>query len=106
MQQTNSDTKFSLTFLRRLLLESDEIEIEIPKEYFNKEKIIEELTLFQSWKLKTEMTLKQLEKELSHQNARVDVVDVISESTRKSFEEAKLKIKDLPVFDNDTFMRI
>lgn len=52
------------------------------------------------------MTLKQLEKELSHQNARVDVVDVISESTRKSFEEAKLKIKDLPVFDNDTFMRI
>ena len=52
------------------------------------------------------MTLKQLEKELSHQNARADVVNVISEGTRKSFEEAKLKIKDLPVFDNDTFMRI
>ena len=48
------------------MLESDEIEIEIPKEYFNKEKIIEELALFQQWKTKTELTLKQLEKELSH----------------------------------------
>ena len=47
-------------------MESEEIEIEIPKEYFNKEKIIEELALFQQWKIKTELTLKQLEKELSH----------------------------------------
>jgi len=52
------------------------------------------------------MTLKLLEKELSHQSVKVDIIDVISEGTRRSFEEAKLKIKDLPVFDNDTFMRI
>ena len=66
LQQANPDTKFSMAFLRRLLLESDEIEIEIPKEYFNKDKILQELTLFQDWKLKTEQTLKQLEKELNH----------------------------------------
>ena len=94
--------------MKRLLVESDEIEIEIPKEYFNKDKIIEELTLFSQWKVKTEQTLKQLEKELSHSSTikPEKITDVISEGTRQQFEEAKLRIKDLPVFDTDTFMRI
>ena len=97
------------------MLESEEIEIEIPKEYFNKEKIVEELGLFQQWKQKTDSTLKLLEKELTHTNGGLTSnskneiepkEDVVSTETRKLFEEAKQKIKELPVFDNDTFMRI
>jgi len=108
LQQTTSDTKFNLVFLKRLLLESEEIEIDIPKEYFNREKIVEELGLFQQWKVKTEHTLKQLEKELTHMSGTKseNVADVVSEETRNLFEDAKQRIKELPVFDNDTFMRI
>lgn len=49
-----------------------------------------------------------LEKELSHSSGvkPENLTDVIAPGTRKLFEEAKQKIRDLPVFDNDTFMRI
>ena len=79
------------------MLESEEIEIEIPKEYFNKEKIVEELGLFQQWKQKTDSTLKLLEKELTHTNGlsgngknEIEIKeDVVTAETRKLFEEAK-----------------
>ena len=80
----------------------------MPKEQFNKERILEQLALFQQWRQRTEQTLKQLEKELSYSSANKpeNLTDVITEQTRKMFEDAKLKIKELPVFDNETFMRI
>ena len=88
-----------MVFLKRLLLESEEIEIEIPLEYFNKEKIVEELSLFQQWKHRTDHTLKLLEKELTHTtrlNGEGNTVkesekgnDVVSKETRDLFEEAK-----------------
>ena len=54
-----------------------------------------------------------LEKELGHCNGVKAAAtesssseDVITETTRLLFEDAKMKIKELPVFDTDTFMRI
>ena len=42
------------------------IDIEIPAEFFDREAILNELNQFQQWKVKTEVTLKALEKELNH----------------------------------------
>ena len=54
--------------------------------------------------------MKQLEKELTHTSGSVKpeqaTTDVISIETRSLFEDCKQCIKDLPVFDTDTFMRI
>ena len=63
------------------MIESEEIEIEVPKEQFNKERILEQLALFQQWRQRTEQTLKQLEKELSYSSANKpeNLTDVISE---------------------------
>ena len=51
--------------MQKLISESEEIDIDIPNEYFNKDKLVNELNQFQLWKVKTEYILKSLEKELN-----------------------------------------
>jgi hypothetical protein len=52
--------------LTKLLNESNEIDIEIPAELFDRGNLMIELANFSEWRKKTEDTLKQLEKELNY----------------------------------------
>ena len=63
-----TDHKFSLPFIKRLLDESTELEIQIPPEYFDKKKLLEDLNCFYKWKIETEKCLQILEKELNARN--------------------------------------
>ena len=64
-QLNNFDSRFNKQFLQKLINEMDGIDIEIPAEFFDRDTILEELSKFQQWKVKTEVTLKALEKELN-----------------------------------------
>ena len=99
----------------------DGIDIEIPPESFDRETILEELSQFQQWKIKTEVTLKALEKELNqpqkvglHKPLDDDqetiqesqVIQTISKAISDQFQDVKDQIKNLPIYDADTFLRI
>jgi len=73
--------KFSLNFVKRLLDESDSLEIEIPTEYFDKHRLLTDMKSFQEWRIRTEMTLKYLEKELNQKQQEDQQSDRLSKIT-------------------------
>ena len=80
MSSTMADNKFSLSFVKRLIDESEGLDIQISGEYFNKEKTLKDLVVFREWKEKTEQTLKMLEMELNARSRRKAATESIDEA--------------------------
>jgi len=50
-EEGNPDQRFSLSFVNKLLAESDSLEIAIPSEYFLKDDLMAELKVFEKWSI-------------------------------------------------------
>lgn len=109
-----------MAFVNELIQESELLEIEIPSEIFQRERLRADLQTYDVWKGETEQVLEDLETELLPKNFRTqpieDAMDVdqeveprtknLSEEVQFAFNSIKDRIKELPLYDNQLFVRI
>lgn len=73
----NPEAEFSFAFVNELIQESEQLDIEIPNEIFQREKLQADLQTYFEWKKEAEQILDDLEVELLPRNFKTQPVEMM-----------------------------
>lgn len=116
----NPEAEFSFAFVNELIQESEQLDIEIPNEIFQREKLQADLQTYFEWKKEAEQVLDDLEVELLPRNFKTQPVEMmmdvdqeadpnlknLSDGVQEAYASIKDRIKELPLYDSPLFVRI
>ena len=95
------DSIYSFKFLKKLLDDSESLDIEIPSDSFDSVKLRQDLNIFNTWKSKAEHVIKKLESEL-HKKSDL----ALQGDTMSQFLAIKEEVSQCPVYNSELFMKI
>jgi len=95
------DSIYSFKFLKKLLDDSESLDIEIPSDSFDSVKLRQDLNIYNTWKSKAEHVIKKLKSEL-HKKSDL----ALQGDTMSQFLAIKEEVSQCPVYNSELFMKI